>query len=896
MKNSSGTKEELLEEIADLKKKISKLEKSAYPHKQTKTAHTSELDFRQLAEDMPALICTFLPDSTLTYVNHAYCKLFSRRPDELVGQRFLDFLPDEVMRENVRSQYMSLTPENPIHTYEHEVILADGTGKTYWQRWTDRAFFNDDGEISHFQSIGQDITESRRMDDELREREIFLAKLLDSIPIPVFYKDRDGRYLGFNKAFEIFFGATKEKLIGKTVFDINPPDLAAIYHARDTELFESGGAQQYTSQVKNVLGPIREVIFNKAVFTNRHGEISGQIGAIVDITERKQAEEALQRSELLYRLLVDNINDIIWTFDLSSMTYTFISPAAKRILGYEADESVGVNLDFIFTPATKRRVMKIFGKLLAGQVDGNHVVMEAEHRKKDGTLIMMEISASALKNDLGNIAGFVGVTRDIAKRKQAEEKLRQSEEKYRNLYHHSALGIFHSTFDGRFIDVNPALAKMLGYDSPEEAVSLITSIAEQIYADPPKRNEVTAKALEAGRSICVENCYRYRDGTLWYGMLHLRIVPDQQGRPSHYEGFVEDITSRKQAEQTLRLHSEIMTNISEGIVLIRIKDGIIVYANQKLEEMFRYNAGELIGKHISILNAPGEKSPEEMAQDITSQLNEHGIWSGEVNCIRKDSAPFCCYANVSSFNHADYGDVWISVHSDITERKAMMVELESSYQQLRVLNQRWVEIEELGRKMLSAELHDEIGQNLTALGINLGILKMSLPPATDSRVYDRIEDSINLLKRSAVHMKSIMSNLRPALLDDYGLIAALHWYARESAKRTGIKISCAAEELSFRPAAEIETALFRIAQEAVNNAVKHARAKRIRLTLKQVENRLSLVIADNGIGFEMPLIPGQDSHGWGLRIINERCVGIKGICHIESRPGRGTKISIEVPL
>ena len=128
----------------------------------------SEEHYRRLAEDMPALICTFLPDSTLTYVNSAYCELFQKRSDELIGQKFLYFLQDEADREAVRRQYMSLTPENSIKTYEHDVIIADGTNQHHWHRWTDRAFFKDNGEIDHFQSIGQDITGRKQVEEELR--------------------------------------------------------------------------------------------------------------------------------------------------------------------------------------------------------------------------------------------------------------------------------------------------------------------------------------------------------------------------------------------------------------------------------------------------------------------------------------------------------------------------------------------------------------------------------------------------------------------------------------------------------------------------------------------------------------------------------------------------------
>ncbi|OHC63159.1 MAG: hypothetical protein A2045_06850 [Rhodocyclales bacterium GWA2_65_20] len=129
----------------------------------------------------------------------------------------------------------------------------------------------------------------------LRESMAFQDSLLNAMPIPVFYKDRNGRYVGFNKAYEAYFGATIDQLIGKTAFDISPRELAEIYHAKDAELFESGGVQQYESQVKNTHGELRDVIFNKAVFADSQGAIGGLIGAILDITDRKNAEEEIRK-------------------------------------------------------------------------------------------------------------------------------------------------------------------------------------------------------------------------------------------------------------------------------------------------------------------------------------------------------------------------------------------------------------------------------------------------------------------------------------------------------------------------------------------------------------------------------------------------------------------------
>ena len=140
-----------------------------------------------------------------------------------------------------------------------------------------------------------DITDRRQAEDALREREAFQVLLMGTIPSAVFYKDREGRYLGFNKAFTDFFGQTREQLMGKTVFDIAPPELAQIYHAKDLELLTRGGTQAYDSQVRDTQGNLHDVVFNKAAISNDRGEVTGLIGIIHDITDRKRAEGEMAR-------------------------------------------------------------------------------------------------------------------------------------------------------------------------------------------------------------------------------------------------------------------------------------------------------------------------------------------------------------------------------------------------------------------------------------------------------------------------------------------------------------------------------------------------------------------------------------------------------------------------
>jgi len=169
-----------------------------------------------------------------------------------------------------------------------------------------------------------------------------------------------------------------------------------------------------------------------------------------------------------------------------------------------------------------------------------------------------------VKDARGQVSGLVFTLAEVTDRVRSEQALRQSEARYRALYEGAAIGIFHSTFQGRFLDVNPALARMLGYGSPQEVVDSIYSIAEQIYASAPRRDEVLAQLLARGRTVTVENRYRRRDGTQWDAYLHLRHVLDAQGRPQYLEGFVEDITARKQAEASLREQNELLAAIRQA--------------------------------------------------------------------------------------------------------------------------------------------------------------------------------------------------------------------------------------------------------------------------------------------------------------------------------------------
>ena len=223
-------------------------------------------------------------------VNAAICRMLGYSADELLYMGVEDVHPEEDVPYAASQFERQFKGEIGIATLPMK--RKDGT---VFYADVSTAPVTLDGR-AHLIGVFRDITERKQAEQALRESEHFLDTLLNAIPVPVFYKDREGRYLGFNQAYETFFGATRDQLIGKSVFDISPPELANIYHAKDTDLFESGGIQQYESQVKNTQGLLRDVVFSKAVFTDSQGVVTGLIGAILDITERKHLEHVLQEN------------------------------------------------------------------------------------------------------------------------------------------------------------------------------------------------------------------------------------------------------------------------------------------------------------------------------------------------------------------------------------------------------------------------------------------------------------------------------------------------------------------------------------------------------------------------------------------------------------------------
>jgi signal transduction histidine kinase len=224
-------------------------------------------------------------------------------------------------------------------------------------------------------------------------------------------------------------------------------------------------------------------------------------------------------------------------------------------------------------------------------------------------------------------------------------------------------------------------------------------------------------------------------------------------------------------------------------------------------------------------------------------------------------------------------------------------DLRDSTERLQAVSRRLVDAQETERRQVSRELHDRVGQNLTALSISMDILKTQLAGNGGDALRSRIEDASSLLESTSSVIENVMSDLRPPMLDDYGLLPALQWYANEFSGRTGIQARVIGDERMKRLPQASEIALFRIAQEALNNVAKHAHAGHADITLRHADGQFIMVVSDDGAGLDATSAPAaKRRQGLGMMTMRERTQAVDGQFEVTGAAGEGTRVVVRIPV
>lgn len=634
-------------------------------------------------------------------------------------------------------------------------------------------------------------------------------------------------------------------------------------------------------------GEVRTVEARASVVHDQNGTPIRVYGTTQDITERERVLAALAEAERKHRDILDNLQEGMFQTTPDGR-FIRANRALALMHGFDSPEELirrrtNISRDAYVDPTRREEFTQVLETrdLVRG--------FEFELRRKDGTTIWVSTNARAVRDEHGAIQYYEGTAQDITERKKAQEELSASEERYRDLVESSHEFIGTHALDGLILSANKTAADALG-------VNLEDFVGKRKIQDllaPEFRfefDQYMSKLLENGAStglmMVVASSGERR---LWeyYNSLRTEGVAQPVVR-----GIARDITEQRMAERALRESEERYRELFENsrdAIYVHDLQGRYVSVNRAAEELSGYPREEILGKHYSNFVLP--KYLKTVRENFCLKLDVPLETTYETQILCKDGTrkPVEVSSRIIYKNGQPQGVQGTA--RDITERKRAQRALQS-------YSRRLVNAQEAERESIARELHDEIGQALTAISINLEWIHRS--GAVQESAVPRVRESIGVIEDALRQVRDLSFELRPSLLDDLGLAAALRWFAEHHSSRTGIATEVI-DELpeSNRIHRAVETACFRIAQEALTNVARHSGATQAFITLKlEAKLFLRMTITDNGRGFSPsgPAPNGRAPLALGLRGIEERALAVGGRVKISSAPGNGTEVSLLVPI
>lgn len=847
----------------------------------------------------------------------------------------------------------------------------------------------------------------------LGEQLFFERALLDAIPLPVFYKNRDGVYLGVNRAWEQFFGRDSDNMVGKTVFDLYPgrDEIARRHDAMDDELWRRPGVQSYEITIPNAAGEVRHTIYTKAVYRQADGGVGGIIGVIDDITSLRQAQadlvrirqavesasdglaicdldgrasfvnqaftrltgcdlEAVNRlggmaaalgnpkakeeicpavsagkewageldiltreqraipvflranpirdgeghmigmmsaitdmrqrkqmeavAQRFGRILDQSLNEI-YVFDADTLLFTQVNRGASRNLGYSLDELRRMTPMDIKPAYTRANFEALLEPLRSGKEE--QLRFSTVHRRRDGTDYPVQISLQLSRAESPQL--FLAVVEDITEQQRAEEILRANEEKYRALVEATNDWLWEIDAEGIYTYVSPRVRDILGY-APEEVLGRRpTDFMPREEA--ARVMEVFGEiAAERKPLVLLENVNLHKDGR--HVVLETSGLPifDDDGRHLGYRGIDRDITPRKQAEAAHR-ESEArirgMAGNVPGMVFqfaLQARGELAFrYASDGARALCGYGPKVLLDDVQNFLGLIRSEDQPTFLLGLADSVRELAAWNWEGRIEAPGGGEKWINWRASPRLLGDGTVLWDGVAVNITEAKDSQAALARSREQLQALSGYLQTVREEEKSHIAREIHDELGGTLTALKMDAYWLSKKLPPEFDD-FHGKLAGMLTMVDGAVQTTRRICTELRPTVLDDLGLLAAIEWQVTEFQKRMSIPCTF------HRPPRDVELeggmaiALFRILQESLTNVARHAGASVVFVVCQITEEHIFLAIEDNGCGIDPRAMEAGHSHG--LRGIRERARQFGGEVDIVGTAGQGTVVMVQFPL
>lgn len=876
-----------------------------------KLLRESEKKYRELFENSGTNILIIDANGKYLMVNRHAANVFGLPEHEVIGKSMFDFLPEESAQKYIQRNRELLATGGQR---EYEDTFQMPTGELTFLI-IDRCLQDENGFNYAIQSSSVDITARKEAEEKLRESEDRYRMLYDYSLDAIMLTIPDGQILSANPAACRMFGRSEDELkqLGRVgVADTTDPRLGSAL----AERAETGRFSGELTFLRNN-GEKFPAEISTSIFKDGSGRIKSGI-IIRDISERKKFEETLQ---LQSAMLEASANAIVITNARGMIEWA--NPAFTLLTGYRVPEEV-----FGLSPRdlvrSGRQTQEFYKSLWDTILQGNAWHGELVNRRKDGSLYDEEMTITPVKGKTGEIEHFIAIKQNITQRKQAEEALKQAEQKYRNIFENATEGIHQTTHDGRYISVNPATARILGYSSPEELMTSINDLNTQFYVDPNRRKAFIEEMEKYGAVSDFESEVHQKDGNTVWVSENVHSVYSMEGEFLYYEGTSEDITARKKAEQALKeSQTKLQAIIDFSPALISIKDlsGNVILANKSFAVLDAPPLNEFIGKNVFDL-FPKEVAQKLWDNDLAALRNNAPIRSEEV--VKHKDGNWHTYWTVKFPLYLESGRTFgvCAISDDITERKKAEELIQQYAHELENrVAERTMELIHANhtKDEFLANMSHELRTPLTGiLGVAEVLLAEYQGPLTEKQAR-----SVEMINSSGQHLLGLINDildvskieagkfeLKPEIISINDLCLASLVFVKQMAAKKSISVE-------FSPITD-QNGIYadpkRLKQILVNlltNAVKFTPENgTVCLNVLEANHEVSFSVIDSGIGIspenlkklfhpfvqlDSSLSRQYEGTGLGLILVKRLVELHGGQINVESEVGKGSCFQFSIP-
>jgi PAS domain S-box-containing protein len=904
-----------LTKASDLSKRIEK----AYVEQRE-----SDERYRALIEGSTDIIAVLTREGTIKYVSPSVEMVLGYTPEEISGDNLFTLIHPE----DKQAAYAALGSDVPAELIGPKLDLRLRHKEGSWRdlEVRGRDMYSIPGIRGTIVNC-HDITIRKQALAELKESSLFLERMFSGLCEGVFVSDiQTGEILDCNAAALEMFGYHRDELEGKTtaVLHIDQCAYEEYLNQQIHAMKTLGIITRFEYRMKRKDGSHFPVEISVTPLNDSQGVTRRWVSVVRDISERKLADrlmaeerEALKQdvfdkttelkktNERLKELVVLS-SSVIYSLEASGNRSTnFITENVRSVLGYDAEEILK-DPGFWNRHVHPADLIRVSNELKIA-VELGEGAIEYRFKHLDDSYHWIHDEIRTIRDAQGKVIDQVGSWYDITERKLAEQALRDSETKYRNLYTGMMDAFVSVNMDGNITEFNEIYQKMLGY-APEELEKLT-------YKDltPPKWHAMEADIIEKqilrrGYSDVYEKEYKRKDGSIFPVELRTMIIQNGPGNPTGMWALVRDISDRKLIENTLHTSEERYRTLAEAahdMIFIIDSQDCIQYVNTFAANSFHLSPRDLIGKSRSDIFHTGLGERQKANLDHVFQTGD-ALYAEELSEFPGRSIWLSTW--LVPFKDAT-GNLTavLGVSRDITEKKKAeetllrfreqleeqvterTAELVASQTHLRNHANQVVRAQEDERRRISRELHDEAGQALISLKYNLDSMASEIP-GNFKEVHQKLDDSVKIIDQTMGMIRTLSHSLRPPVMDVGGLNLSLRELCWDFSQRTGLQIDYQGNDILGLPD-EIAISLYRFAQEATVNILKHSKATRVDIRLQYKKGNVMLAVRDNGNGMN----PANPSDGIGLLGIGERIDLLGGSLHINSKPGWGVRLTASVP-